>query len=143
MCVWMLIKFKVHLIWFGAKRKSGDQRYWGFHSSIFWLVITRKRVLVLEITTTFYILPGITLQHGICGTLVDFYLILILLNMKMRAVASELQKLVTENLGTCTCLLNGDHKMPKAFGLHFWIGLAHNSSTLVQLVFRNYLLSNL
>jgi len=28
--------------------------------------------------------------------------------------------------------LMGMKKMPKAFGLHFWIGLAHNSSTQVE-----------
>ena len=59
-------------------------------------------------------------------------------HQKESAVANELQKLVTENLGTCTCFLNGDQKMWKAFGPHFEVDIPHDSSTQVEVAFGNY-----
>lgn len=111
----MLIKFKVHLVLFGAKTKvvikgigdftlshtekdTGSENYYYY---------------------SFLVLPRITLRHGIYRTWVDLSNLDSAQHENESAVASELQKLVTENLGTCTCLLNGDKKMPKAFGLHF------------------------
>jgi len=66
------------LVW--GKDGGCDQR----SSSITYSFITWKGILVLALLF-FFILPGITLQHEICGTWVDD-IILILLNIKRRVL---------------------------------------------------------
>lgn len=63
------------------------------------------------------------LHHGLVGPGFIICLLCALLLQLGQGYASELQIFVTENFSTCTCLINGDKKMPKASGLHFLVGL--------------------